>query len=225
MENLFYFEHEDFGEVRTVLIDEKPYFVGKDVAESLGYAKAGRAIALHVSEDNKMYTPIKTGPCGTRIMAVINENGLYELIAASRTTNKRDLKRWLIKEVLPKLRKPVTEYQIPRSYAEALKMLYYEIEQKELMRKQRNDAIFGQTHTFDEQTDSAQDTKCKASPLYASVQQVVEATGKLYDEQPLKDYCESHGLEYMTVPTREGKVVDEIDLEEDYDSSEDFHNV
>lgn len=74
MENLFYFEHEDFGAVRAVLIDEDPYFVGKDVAESLGYSKDGRAIALHVSEDNKMYTPIKNGPCGTRIMTLINES-------------------------------------------------------------------------------------------------------------------------------------------------------
>ena len=225
MENLFYFEHEDFGEVRAVLIDEEPYFIGKDIAESLGYAKDGRAVALHVSEDNKRYTPIKSGPCGTRVMVVINESGLYELIAASKTTNKRALKQWFIKEVLPKLRKPFTEYQNPKSYAEALKMLYYEIEQKELMRKQRNEAIFGRTHTFDVQTNFEEDDECSPYPQYASVQQVMEATGKLYDEQPLKDYCEAHGLEYMSVPTKNGKIVSDIDLEEDYDSPEDLHNV
>lgn len=99
------FSNEDFGEVRTLTIDDKPYFVGKDVAEILGYAKARNAIANHVDEEDKKDAPIQGSLGGTQIMTIINESGLYSLILSSKMPNAKKFKRWVTSEILPTIRK------------------------------------------------------------------------------------------------------------------------
>ena len=105
MNNIEIFKSADFGEVRTLTIDNKPYFVGKDVADILGYAKARNAIANHVDEEDKKDAPIQGDLGGTQIMTIINESGLYSLILSSKMPNARKFKRWVTAEVLPSIRK------------------------------------------------------------------------------------------------------------------------
>lgn len=76
MENLQIFNSEEFGQVRTMVIDGEPWFVGKDVAEALGYAKARNAIASHVQDEDKKDAPIQGDLGGTQQMTIINESGL-----------------------------------------------------------------------------------------------------------------------------------------------------
>ena len=105
MENLQIFKNEEFGQVRTVNIKGEPWFVGKDVAEALGYEKARNAIAAHVDEDDKKGAPIQGAPGGTQTMTIINESGLYALIFGSRLESAKRFKHWVTSEVLPALRK------------------------------------------------------------------------------------------------------------------------
>ena len=91
--------------VRTVEIDGKPFFVGKDVAEVLGYAKPRNAIMVHVDDDDKKDAPIQGNLGGTQNMTIINESGLYSLILSSKLPNAKKFKKWVTSEVLPSIRK------------------------------------------------------------------------------------------------------------------------
>lgn len=106
MNDLMIFNNPEFGEVRTLTIDNEPWFVGKDVAEILGYVKPRNAIATHVDDDDKALAPIQGGcSTGTQDTAIINESGLYSLIMSSKLPSAKKFKRWVTSEVLPSIRK------------------------------------------------------------------------------------------------------------------------
>lgn len=98
---LFNFEG---SEVRTLTIDGNPYFVGKDIAEILGYKNTKDALSKHVDSEEKRGSRIAT-PSGTQTMTVINESGLYSLILSSKLPDAKKFKRWVTSEVLPAIRK------------------------------------------------------------------------------------------------------------------------
>ena len=98
------FKNTDFGEVRTLLIDNEPYFVGKDVAESLGYKDTADAVKRHVDNEDKL-TRRFTDSGQAREMYIINESGLYSLILSSKLPTAKQFKRWVTSEVLPTIRK------------------------------------------------------------------------------------------------------------------------
>ena len=106
---LFNFEN---NEVRSLLINSEPWFVGKDVAEILGYKKPENAIANHVDEDDKTTTLIQgTGSNYKSKTMIINESGLYSLVLSSKLPSAKKFKRWVTSEVLPALRKK-GQYQL-----------------------------------------------------------------------------------------------------------------
>lgn len=98
------FNNAELGSVRTVTIDGEPYFVGKDVAEILGYANPLKAIREHVDEDDKGVNELVT-PGGVQNVIFINESGLYSLIISSKLPAARKFKRWVTSEVLPSIRR------------------------------------------------------------------------------------------------------------------------
>ena len=102
--NLEIFRNEEFGEIRTVTINEEPWFVGKDITGALGYSNPRKAIYDHVDYDDKGVTICDT-PGGKQNMTVINESGLYSLILSSKLPNAKKFKRWVTAEVLPTIRK------------------------------------------------------------------------------------------------------------------------
>lgn len=99
------FKSEEFGSVRTVVINDEPYFVGKDVAAILGYAKERNAIATHIDDDDRRVAPIQGDLGGVQEMTVINESGLYSLIFSSKLPKAKEFKRWVTSEILPTIRK------------------------------------------------------------------------------------------------------------------------
>lgn len=105
MNELKIFENKEFGSIRTVEVDGQPYFIGKDVAEALGYAKARNAIAAHVSQEDKKDALIQGDLGGTQAMTIINESGLYSLILSSKLESAKRFKHWVTSEVLPSIRK------------------------------------------------------------------------------------------------------------------------
>lgn len=98
------FKNEQFGEIRTVVIDNEPWFVGKDVATALGYKDTSDALKRHVDEDDKL-TRCFTDSGQEREMYIISESGLYSLVLSSKLESAKQFKKWVTSEVLPTIRK------------------------------------------------------------------------------------------------------------------------
>lgn len=99
------FSNQEFGSIRTVEIDGEPWFVGKDVAERLGYKDTVNALKSHVDEDDKKRGWRITTPSGEQDMTIINESGLYSLVLSSKLPGAKAFKRWVTSEVIPSIRK------------------------------------------------------------------------------------------------------------------------
>lgn len=107
MSNIQIFNNPEFGEIRTIDQNGEPWFVGKDVAQALGYGEGkslANAVANHVDEQDKGVTELMT-PGGTQKMVIINESGLYSLCFSSKLEGAKKFKRWVTSEVLPSIRK------------------------------------------------------------------------------------------------------------------------
>ena len=122
MNEIKIFENTEFGSVRTIAIDGEPYFVGKDVATILGYAKPLNALAMHVDEDDSLKQGLIDGMGRTQETIFINESGLYSLILSSKMPNAKKFKHWVTSEVLPSIRK-TGSYQVPQSNTDKSKSL------------------------------------------------------------------------------------------------------
>ena len=125
------FENEEFGSVRTMEIDGEPYFVGKDVAEILGYANTSKALIDHVDDEDKLNNETLSS-LGQRGGWLINESGLYSLILSSKLPSAKKFKRWVTSEVLPAIRK-TGSYNLPdfNNPAEAARAWAKEYEEKQ----------------------------------------------------------------------------------------------
>lgn len=105
MNELTIFKNEQFGEMRTVTIGEEIWFVGKDVAEILGYERPSKAILDHVDPEDKDGFPIQDSIGRMQSTPIINESGLYSLVLSSKLPSAKEFKRWVTSEVLPSIRK------------------------------------------------------------------------------------------------------------------------
>ena len=105
MDNLQVFTKDEFGTIRTVQMNNETYFVGKDVAEALGYKNTRDALVAHVAEEDKNTVAISDGNRGNPNQTVINESGLYALIFGSKLESAKRFKHWVTSEILPSIRK------------------------------------------------------------------------------------------------------------------------
>lgn len=110
MNELQVFKNQEFGSVRTLVINSEPWFVGKDVADVLGYKNTKDALAKHVDAEDKLGSQIATSGQNHN-MTIINESGLYCLVLSSKLPSAKKFKRWVTSEVLPALRK-TGQYQV-----------------------------------------------------------------------------------------------------------------
>lgn len=134
MEELQVFKNEEFGQIRTLLVNKEPYFVGKDVAIVLGYQNPSKALNDHVDDDDKLNNE-SLSSLGQRGGWLINESGLYSLILSSKLPSAKKFKRWVTSEVLPSIRKTGGySVGVPRTFAEALRLA---ADQQELIEKQQ----------------------------------------------------------------------------------------
>lgn len=126
MENLQIFNNEEFGQIRTMVIDGEPWFVGKDVAEALGYSNSSKAVSVHASEEDRILKMIEADSQNGNVVktqtAFINESGLYSLIFSSKLDSAKRFKRWVTSEVLPTIRK-TGSYSKPMTEAEQIRLL------------------------------------------------------------------------------------------------------
>ncbi|MBQ6674670.1 MAG: phage antirepressor [Ruminococcus sp.] len=103
MNNIKIFENPEFGSVRTVEVSGEPYFVGKDVAEILGYSNPQKALRDHIDDEDKTLNESFT--VNGTMAVLVNESGLYSLIISSKLPKAKEFKRWVTSEILPSIRK------------------------------------------------------------------------------------------------------------------------
>lgn len=131
------FKNERFGEVRVAGTSEQPLFCALDICRALGYSNGRDAISKHVECEDvaKCDTPTKSG---IQSMTYVNESGLYALIFGSKQTNAKIFKKWVTSEVLPSIRKTgqySMSFQVPRTFAEALRLAAEQQEKIEAQQK------------------------------------------------------------------------------------------
>lgn len=122
MNELQIFNSEEFGDVRTVTIENEPWFVGKDVATALGYAKPLNALSAHVEKDDSLKQGITDSLGREQETIFINESGLYALIFGSKLESAKRFKHWVTSEVLPAIRK-TGSYQKPMTTDQKIQLL------------------------------------------------------------------------------------------------------
>lgn len=105
MNELKIFQNSEFGTIRTLSINNEPWFVGKDVASILGYKDTVNALKSHVDEEDKKGWQITTTSRGLQSANIINESGLYSLILSSKLPKAKEFKHWVTSDVLPAIRK------------------------------------------------------------------------------------------------------------------------
>lgn len=119
MENVQIFSNEEFGRIRTIAINGEPWFVGKDVAERLGYTDTAQAVRKHIDDEDKGVVDLTT-PGGIQRATIINESGLYSQVLSSKLPRAKAFKRWVTSEVIPSIRKRGV-YATPQAAEQMLK--------------------------------------------------------------------------------------------------------
>lgn len=138
MNELKQFNFEN-NQVRTLLINDEPWFVGKDVAEILGYSNPRDALSKHVDSEDKNSVAIHDGNKGNPNLTIINESGVYALVFSSKLQSAKKFKHWVTSEVLPTLRK-TGSYATPQLTGEEL-MAKALIEAKSVLERQNKQII------------------------------------------------------------------------------------
>ena len=151
MNEIKVFDNDAFGSVRTMDMEGEVWFVGKDVAEILGYTNPSKALADHVDEEDKLNNE-SLSSLGQRGGWLINESGLYSLVLSSKLPTAKQFKRWVTSEVLPAIRK-TGEYHVPQTYLDALKALVASEEEKERLALE-NEQMKPKAEFYDAVTDS-----------------------------------------------------------------------
>lgn len=164
MNELQIFENTEFGSARTLMVNDNPYFVGKDVSEILGYTNTRKALTDHVDGEDKLDgVTIRDSMGREQTPILINESGLYSLILSSKMPNAKKFKHWVTAEVLPSIRK-TGAYSIPRTTAGQIQLLaqgHTELEQK-----------------IDSVNDDLQDFKRTMPLLAIECQQITDAKNR-----------------------------------------------
>ena len=195
MNEIRIFNNEEFGQVRTVEIDGDPWFSAKDVATALGYSNPRDAIAKHVDSEDKGVAKCDTLG-GTQEISIINESGVYALVFGSKLPSAKRFKHWVTSEVLPSIRK-TGGYQLPQTYAEALRALADKAEEAEKLAIE-NLAMKPKAEFYDQVTDSkdAFDMKDVANVLDMGIGRnklfkfLREQKILMSDNRPYQDYID-----------------------------------
>ncbi|MBQ1295909.1 MAG: phage antirepressor KilAC domain-containing protein [Clostridiales bacterium] len=149
MNDLQIFDNGEFGQIRAIEIDGKPYFAASDIAEALGYSNPRKAISDHCKGVTKRDTPTNSG---IQSINYIPEGDIYRLIVRSKLPSAERFESWVFDEVIPSIRQ-TGSYHVPQTYAEALRAYADAVEQKERLALE-NKALQPKAEFFDAVTDS-----------------------------------------------------------------------
>lgn len=199
MTDIKLFENPEFGQVRVLLEDGEPLFVGVDVASILGYKEPHKAIVRHIEEVDRMKRPVSDNQGFTRDMWVVNESGLYSLIFSSELLTARSFKRWVTSEVLPSIRKtgsysvkPMTAIEMLAVQAQAM----VELERKQIEQELRLSA----TETKVNEIVYIQEKNLNLlNALPLADEEVISLSPRQELNQLVRTYAQSANIEYNQV--------------------------
>ena len=189
------FQNAEFGSVRSTMINGEPFFVGKDVAEILGYADPNKAIAMHVDEEDKLHDKTASS-LGQRGGWLINESGLYSLILSSKLPAAKRFKRWVTSEVLPAIRRHGL-YAVddmlnnPDALIEALKA--YKAERMQRMALEAENAVQKQ-QLIEMQPKASYYDVVLNSPDLVSITEISKDYG--WSAQKMNEYLHRQGIQF-----------------------------
>lgn len=181
MNNIQVFNNPEFGDIRTVEIDGEPWFVGKDVADNLGYQNGSRDINRHVDEEDRQNYQNGTFE-SNRGLTIINESGLYSLILSSKLPSARRFKHWVTSEVLPAIRKHGI-YATEDVTDKILNNPEFGIELLTKYKEERDKRRF-----LSEQVLTQQKLIAELQPKADYVNQILKSTSSVKTTQITKDY-------------------------------------
>lgn len=208
------FNNEEFGNIRTVVLDNEPWFVGKDIAKCLGYSNASKAVIKHVDKEDKQMiminiTDSQNGnvPVGKTKTAFVNESGLYALIFGSKLEKAKEFKRWVTAEVLPQIRKTGGYIPIEKQdddltiMAKALNIMQNTLAQKDELLAQKEEVINQQKPLVDfantvSATETMVDMKTMAKLLEKENQDIHMGRNKLFEWLRKEKYLMSDNTPY-----------------------------
>lgn len=211
--NTLVFNNDEFGNIRTVILNNNPWFVGKDVAECLGYTNSKKAIRDHVDDEDKIMgernvTPSITDKLGrVQYPVFINESGLYALIFGSKLDSAKEFKHWVTSEVLPQIRKTGGYIPIDKEdddltiMAKALNIMQNTLVQKDELLAQKEEVINQQKPLVDfantvSATPTMVDMKTMAKLLEKENQDIHMGRNKLFAWLRKEGYLMSDNTPY-----------------------------
>lgn len=211
--NTLVFNNDEFGNIRTVILNNNPWFVGKDVAECLGYTNSKKAIRDHVDDEDKIMgernvTPSITDKLGrVQYPVFINESGLYTLIFGSKLDKAKEFKHWVTSEVLPQIRKTGGYIPIEKEdddltiMAKALNIMQNTLVQKDELLAQKEEVISQQKPLVDfantvSATPTMVDMKTMAKLLEKENQDIHMGRNKLFAWLRKEGYLMSDNTPY-----------------------------
>lgn len=205
---LFNFEN---NQVRTLLINDEPWFVGKDVAEILGYSNPRDALSKHVDSEDKNSVAIHDGNKGNPNLTIINESGVYALVFSSKLQNAKKFKHWVTSEVLPTLRK-TGSYVTPQLTGEEL-MAKALIEAKSVLERQNKQIIEMKPKALFADTVAASDS----SILVGQEAKLISQSGCKMGQNRFFAWLRENGYlcskgENYNMPTQKSREMDLIEI-------------
>lgn len=190
MENeLKIFENEAFGKVRVIEKNNEPWFVGKDVAEVLGYSQSAKAIREHVKDTHKGVSEMDT-PGGRQQIIIIDEAGLYSMVMRSKLPSAEEFQEWIVAEVIPSIRK-TGSYSKPMSPLEVLAAQAQALVEQDRKLKALNAKVDGMKNIIGLRPDGwRKDSQALISKMsvaiagdYSKIQELREKSYELLDER------------------------------------------
>lgn len=205
---LFNFEN---NQVRTLLINDEPWFVGKDVAEILGYSNPRDALSKHVDSEDKNSVAIHDGNKGNPNLTIINESGVYALVFGSKLQSAKKFKHWVTSEVLPTLRK-TGSYATPQLTGEEL-MAKALIEAKSVLERQNKQIIEMKPKALFADTVAASDS----SILVGQEAKLISQSGCKMGQNRFFAWLRENGYlcskgENYNMPTQKSREMDLIEI-------------
>ena len=205
---LFNFEN---NQVRTLLINNEPWFVGKDVAQILGYSNPRDALSKHVDNEDKNSVAIRDGNKGNPNQTVINESGVYALVFGSKLPSAKKFKHWVTSEVLPQIRK-TGSYATPQLTGEEL-MAKALIEAKSVLERQNKQIIEMKPKALFADTVAASDS----SILVGQEAKLISQSGCKMGQNRFFAWLRENGYlcskgENYNMPTQKSREMDLIEI-------------
>ena len=195
MSELQVFNNAEFGSVRSLMLNGEPYFVGKDVAEILGYQNASKALADHVDDEDKLNNE-SLSSLGQRGGWLINESGLYSLILSSKLPSAKRFKRWVTSEVLPAIRKHgvfVMDDIVSNTDALIEALQAFKTERLQRMALEEENAVQKQQLVEMKPKASYYDVVLN-SPDLVSITEIAKDYG--WSAQKMNEYLHVHGIQF-----------------------------